>query len=246
MKILVVMSDNRPIQTDLENAEYNSLTAAINYNYCKINGYDFIYYQPYYKEIDLSSPYNCVHFHTGNVRSTSWSKLLSVYLTMDMGYDYIVYIDTDAILKTMNYKIEDFIQKYDNDFIFFDDSPNLRLNISNTACAGFFIVKVSERTKSNIKEWYNNTTYPQFDVTPFYEQTILNFCLSEKINMTIVPEIHFEEEPGQLVRHMHSGIMGLRWDYFIQYMKSHNIELSINSNINVISFDVTQLSNLFI
>uniref|UniRef100_A0A6C0IJ54 Uncharacterized protein n=1 Tax=viral metagenome TaxID=1070528 RepID=A0A6C0IJ54_9ZZZZ len=34
MKILVFMSDNRPITSDLYNSEYNSLVAVINYEYC--------------------------------------------------------------------------------------------------------------------------------------------------------------------------------------------------------------------
>lgn len=245
MKILVLMSDNRPIQTHLEDAKYNSLTAAINYNYCNINTYDFIYYQPYYKQIDLSSPYNCINFHTGKFRVATWSKLLSVYLAMNMNYDYIVYIDTDAIFKTINYKIEHFIEKYDNDFIFLDNSPNLRLGPDNSPCAGFFIVRISDQTKNNIKEWYN-INYYNFDITPFYEQTVLAHCLLNKLNMTIVPEIHFEEESGQFIRHMHSGVSGLRWDYFIEHMKTHNINLSINSNINIIQFDTAQLSNLFV
>ena len=34
------MSDNRPLSTDIITATYNSLVAAINYEYCKKYGYD--------------------------------------------------------------------------------------------------------------------------------------------------------------------------------------------------------------
>ena len=47
MHILVFMSDNRKLDKNIRSAEYNSLAAAINYEYCKKYNYDFIYYRPY-------------------------------------------------------------------------------------------------------------------------------------------------------------------------------------------------------
>lgn len=54
-RILVIMSDDRPLSTTLNDSNYNSLSVRINHNYCMVNGYEFIYYQPYYKEVDLTT-----------------------------------------------------------------------------------------------------------------------------------------------------------------------------------------------
>ena len=51
-RILVFMSDNRKLHGSLAGADYNSLVAAINYEYCKKHGYDFIYYRPYLNNKD--------------------------------------------------------------------------------------------------------------------------------------------------------------------------------------------------
>ena len=45
-RTLVLMSDNRPLQTNRSAADYHSLAAFINAIYCRRQGYDFLYFQP--------------------------------------------------------------------------------------------------------------------------------------------------------------------------------------------------------
>lgn len=238
MKILVFSSDNRPLSSNIKEAKYNSLSVLINNDYSKLNNYDFVYFQPYYKKINLSVDTNCLNPHTKKQRHSSWSKLLSTLKAMEMGYDYVVYIDSDAVLRTNNYKLETFIEKYgkEKDFIFLDNSPNLKEKIENSANAGFFVVKVNSTSKQNIKDWYD-TNLPNYDTNPFWEQCALWWNMINKIKASIVPEMHFEEEEGQLVRHLHSGLMGQRFVYFSDIIKQRSLNIQDILKIKTISYN---------
>ena len=84
MKICVFMSDNRKLSTDRETADYNSLSAVINYEYCKKHNYDFIYYRPYlYNENEITLN-NCIDPNTKLFRHPSWSKILSTKLAFKL------------------------------------------------------------------------------------------------------------------------------------------------------------------
>jgi hypothetical protein len=241
-KILIIMSDNRSLTTFLEDANYNSLSVRINHNYSIINGYDFIYYQPYYKKIDLTTNTNCFDFKNNQMRHSAWSKLLSTIKAIDLGeHDYIVYIDTDAIFRTLDYKIETIIEKYigNNDFIFFDNSSNLlTIGPENCPCSGFYILKVNEKSREDIVNWYN-VNMPDFNIVPFWEQMGLWWEMIKKMNATIAPEPHFDEVHGQFVRHLHSGIMGLRMPYFTNLIKEYGLDLKDNLKINHIKYDTS-------
>ena len=245
MRILVFASDNRPLSSSMEEAQYNSLSVLINSNYCQANNYDFIYFQPYYKQVDLSVNTNCTNPHTGSPRHSSWSKLLSTLKAMEMGYDYVVYIDSDAVLRTNSYKLETFIEKYgeDKDFIFLDNSPNLKVKVENSANAGFFIVKVNSSAKKSVQDWYN-INLPRFDVTPFWEQYALWWHMIDKMKVRIVPEEHFHEEEDQLVRHMHSGLSGQRLGYFTDIIKDRSLHIENNSKVPVNAFNTEELTCL--
>ena len=239
-KIAVIMSDNRDLEIDLEKAAYNSLSTCINYNYCKLHGYDFFYYQPYYKEINPNT-FNCVDPKTKEPRHPSWSKLLSVSKLLNSDYKYIVYIDTDAVFRTLDYKIETFILKYlkDNDFIFLDNSSNLDvIGPEGDACAGFFVIKNNGATKKIIDDWYN-LDLPQFNTTPFFEQHGLWWRIIKQMKASIVPEPHFHEKSGQLIRHMHSGLQGDRVLYFINLLNERKLNLNTNTNVNWVQFDTS-------
>ena len=141
MKILVFMSDNRPLDKTMEKADYPSLAASINSHYCKQYGYDFFYYQPYLykkasrkrktiKTIKLERTvisvdnqlYNCVDPNTKEKRHAAWSKILSAQKALRLSYDYVVYIDSDCIFKK-DKTIEDFIKPYHQDILFLNNKP---------------------------------------------------------------------------------------------------------------------------
>jgi hypothetical protein len=237
------MSDNRGLSSSLDDVQYNSLSTLINYNYCKINGYDFIYYQPYYKELNLTSIYNCVDPNSGELRHPSWSKLLSVIKSIDLGFEYIVYIDSDAIFRTLDYTIEKFINKHlgKNDFIFLDNSPNPDVHIEKSVCCGFFILKNNETTKKNIIDWYkSNLSF--FNKHQFYEQSALWSSHLDKMRISVATEYHFHEDPGQFIRHLHSGIMGYRLPYFNNVIKEQDLNLIDILKVKWIQYDTSEIT----
>jgi hypothetical protein len=145
------MSDNRNLDRLFIKANYNSLVASINYEYCKKHNYNFLYYKPYLVNKDEIKLFNCKNPITNNLRYAAWSKLLSTTLALQMDYDYVVYIDSDCIFKDFNHSIENFIQSYSNkDIIFFNNKPWG----DNMPCSGFYICKVNEYTKKFILLFY--------------------------------------------------------------------------------------------
>jgi hypothetical protein len=238
LRILVFMTDNRKIEGPFETATYNSLTAAINYEYCKQNNYDFIYYRTYLANKNSKDLYNCVDPNTKELRHASWSKLLTTKAVLEMDYDYVVYIDTDCIFKGVhiNKTIEDYIEPYkDKDVIFLDSQPWY----CNLPCAGFYICKVNTNTKMFINEWYN-TNFPENNTGHFWEQSSL-WNIYTKYNIAIVDEMMFFEEHGQMLRHINSGTHTThRIPYFQYFIISHEIDFETNlKKIKYIDFDTS-------
>ena len=109
-KILIIMSDNRGLSNTLNNSNYNSLTASINYSYAKKMGYDFLYIRP---GLNDEYPTNNCFSPKNELRHSSWSKLLTSIKIIDEypQYDYVVYIDSDCIFYDNNLSILDYISK---------------------------------------------------------------------------------------------------------------------------------------
>lgn len=242
MKILILMSDSRSITTDIDKIQYNSLAALINYNYALHHGYDFIYLQPYNEVINEDNRLVCKDLK-GNLRDASWAKLLSVYKYMNKGYDYIVYTDSDAILKNKNIKVESFIERYNSDFVFFDNSPDILKGILQKGpCAGFFITKVTTENKQLIANWYNIID-PSYNQTYFWEQGVL-WGYKPLPNTINVPEPHFEEYEGQFMRHVCSAEAGIRYSYFKDIIDKENYNLNDIINIPFISYNTNTITTI--
>jgi hypothetical protein len=230
---MVFMSDNRKIEPNFTIAEYNSLAASINYEYCKKHKYDFLYYRPY---LDNKYEYpllNCKNFTTGKLRHASWSKLLSTLLALELDYDYVVYTDSDCIFKDVNQSLDVFIKPHrDKDVIFLNNKPWG----DKVPCAGFYICKVTETTKQFIHDWFN-TDIPKNNTSHPWEQDSL-WEIFKKYNMGIVDSWMFREDKTQLLRHVGGNESYNRIPYFTSFIKSTNIDYKKNiTEIRMISFD---------
>ena len=234
MRILVFMSDNRNITPDMPAADYNSLTAAINYEYCKKHNYDFIYYRPYFKNEHVISIYNCIDVNTKEPRDAAWSKLLSTILALELNYDYVVYIDSDCIFRNFDMTIEDFIAPHTDKLLIFlnnkpwgDDKP----------CSGFYVCNVCDASKDIIRNWYN-MNLPEKNKNRAWEQDAL-WCMYEGLNISIVDMWMFEEEEGQFLRHITGyNQKHIRMPYFFDIISKFNIDYNKNiQDTHVISFD---------
>ena len=223
MRILIFMSDNRNIDSDIDKADYNSLAAVINYEYCKKHSYDFVYYRPYLDDEHSTALHNCIDPNTNTPRHASWAKLLVTQSVLDLAYDYVIYIDTDCIFKNFNQSIEDFIQPYvDNDIIFLNSKPWGDL----LPCAGFYVCKVCPATKAFLKDWYN-FNIPTKNTEHAWEQDAL-WDIYKKYNIGIVDSWMFREEEGQFLRHVCSVEKEARIPYFKNFIQVNNIHYSIH------------------
>ncbi len=229
------MSDNRHLSTTYATADYNSLAAAINYEYCKKYNYDFLYYRPYLMHKDQHSILNCKNPVTRRLRHASWAKLLSTLHVAQEKYDYIVYIDSDCIFKDFEKSIEEFIGPYaKNDIVFLNSKPWG----DHLPCAGFYICKVNDYTKQFLRDWYN-VNIPDKDVHHAWEQDAL-WGIFNRYNIGIVDSWMFREEEGQFLRHVPHCEAANRMPYFSSFIQLHNINYTKNiSEINVVEFDTT-------
>jgi hypothetical protein len=210
-KTLVLMSDNRKLLSNLQDVDYNSLTAVINFNYAKKNKYDFLYLNPI---LDGQLFYNCVS-PTNNLRHPSWSKILSVLKIIKeyQQYEQIIYIDSDCIFKNQKMTIKEYLESIknveknnldlNNDIYFMNNQPwNYDL-----PCAGFFIVKNNEKTNHFFNLWFNDDTNNLFDIKHPWEQITLQFSLfknKEQLKIELIDDWMFREKENQFIRHIGS------------------------------------------
>jgi len=262
MKILVFMSDNRPIDSNIHTANYNSLVAYINKAYCNKHGYDFVYIQPYYKNPELLTLDVCKDSN-GKFRHASWAKLLATqHCYNTMSYDYVVYIDSDCIFKNFDISLESVITNpiyKDINIIYASNLPWHQL-----PCAGFFIMKVNNETKKFIESWYNYnlplyesiewkntvamaTKYCAYDWKPdtHWEQDAL-WCMianSTVPSFKYIDENSFQENDTQFLRHICHVDLHNRYSYFKQLTEKlvsiHGSYESIISTIHTINLDTS-------
>jgi hypothetical protein len=263
MRILVFMSDNRKLNKDPETTQYHSLVAYINKAYCNVHGYDFLYIRPYYKYPEENNLYVC-RDRIGNLRHVSWAKLLVAQHCNTLGYDYIVYIDSDCIFKNFNISLESIINDTAHHGVNIIYASNLPWH--KLPCAGFFIVKVNDETKRFIENWYNYTLpvydsvkwkntiqmsnkYCSYNWVPdkHWEQDAL-WCMianNEMIPYSYINENTFEENTTQFLRHICHVFSNQRQPYFQKIVDTllpkHGSFESIIETIHTIELDTSTM-----
>ena len=240
MRILVFMSDNRQLNTNLSTSNYNSLSACINKEYCKLHGYDFIYYQPYQEGPAENSLYNCKNPITGAPRHASWSKILASLLVMrKTDYNYFVYIDSDCIFRNFSIKLETVIEANSSaDILFMNNRPWNH----DKLCAGFYILKNVPAAKNFLKDCYMFNS-PYFDKGHHWEQEAFRKVIEQgRYSYSLIDTVWFEELPGQQLRHVASHQVEIRIPYFTKIINDSKMNYSeIISSIEFISFPTDNL-----
>lgn len=246
MRILVFMSDNRTLEKEMVNANYNSLVAAINSDYCKKHNYDFVYYRPYLDNKEIITLHNCIDPHTKTLRHAAWAKLLITQFALELNYDYVVYIDSDCIFKDFNQKLEPLIHSFsDKDVIFFNNKPWG----DHIPCAGFYIAKVCDYSKHFFMDWYN-VNVPRYNKNHAWEQDAL-WTIYRNYNTVVVDTWMFREREGQFLRHVgccdEDPSPNHRVNYFTKFINANNINyeatineikcVDYNTNKDVIIFE---------
>ena len=262
-RTLVLMSDNRPLQTNRSAADYHSLAAFINAIYCRRQGYDFLYFQPrlgfwhdlkrnakeprllwrsaratiakikplrllwhsikqktWVPSVSNTKYWNqeacCYNYTLDQYRAASWGKLVSLKYALTLGYDYLVYIDSDCVFVDHSTSIENFIERtpvqVGNPFPkscigFLKNTPYE----DDLPCAGFIVVKNCAASLSFLKEWWDFPNESKNFDHP-YEQSSLHGLFRDNMEQLCVwDSIFFLEKEGQFLRHI--NIPELRQPY---------------------------------
>lgn len=238
------MSDNRLLSNNLDKADYHSLAAAINYEYCKDHNYDFFYFRPFLNDKNTIVLNNCIDPKTDLPRHSAWSKLLSTSLALDLNYDYVIYIDSDCIFKDFNQTLETFIKPYiNNDVIFLNNKPWGKTK----PCSGFFICKVCPNTIQFLNDWYN-FDFGKKENPCRWEQGALWFLYKvKKYNIIIVDNWMFREVPEQFLRHIGTHEKENRIPYFKKFIKVNKIDYLNNIlKIKCIDYNTNNECNQYV
>lgn len=243
---LILMSDNRSLNQNLNNSDYNTLSTIINYEYAIKHNYSFLYLTPKlygnYEYLNCLSP-------SGEKRHPSWSKLLSIIKIMEehKKYELILYLDSDCIFNNFEIKIDDYLKNsktINNIFLNLESDIFFMNNLpwnDDLPCAGFFIIKNNIKSLMFLKEWFNmendithNTIHP-------WEQTSLQNDLFVKYNnIEIINDWMFREYPNQYLRHIGSEESQNRIPFFLKKIN----DLGLYDNFNIVINNIIKNHNI--
>jgi len=222
VRVMVVMADNRPITSDPNNVL--NLAVYLNYQYTRLHpGDDFRYVQ--FHNANTATTKNtpaCYNALLKEPRAAPWCKLQAVYhiLQNESDYQWIFFIDSDAIFTNYVVSITDFLNavqtKTDGcsaqtflvkssscSILFFIDAPYF--DKQNT---GQWIAKNNNLTRDYIRRWWGYSM-PGRNFEHAYEQDAMYGMLanmaqrSETIGTILEPSMHHVSDM-QLTHHMTS------------------------------------------
>ena len=221
--VCVVMGDDRPVLAgQAARSSYPSLAYEINRRFCERHGFHFRY-----EHYQLQArPWGKLAAYCASARqhrASSWVKILAVLRALDMGYQRIVWIDSDCIFYRHEADWSDF-------FSFFAD-PKVQLASwvdrpfnPDQLCAGFFAVRNSTEVRSMLREIWRcrsgtSTTHP-------YEQAEFVRYLKARPAFwhRLVDEPMFKlESPKQRLLHIASHDRPLTVPLFLRWFEEREI-----------------------
>lgn len=159
MRILIAMSYDK-------NAEdYGKLTSDINKKYAQKWGYHFT------EEKDIS------YLLTNTFTHITWNKIRLLQILLHeyaKDFDYIFYIDADAVFFNHDIPLESIIQKYpDYNIVLCDDRP-MGGRLVNT---GTILIKNTDWSRKFFNYWWNYGSKSKWKNIPTHEQDFLNDLL---------------------------------------------------------------------
>ena len=128
------------LQFYTSNINYGVYSEMINQKYCEDKGYTYVCEKNTER---ITSICDKRSFHWGKV------KLVQELLDTDK-FDYVLFLDADAIISDFNQNIEDFIDS-DYDMVFAED-----VGYHSSMNTGVFLVKNSEWSKNFLKTWWES------------------------------------------------------------------------------------------
>ena len=126
------------LQFSTTNVPYLPYTEAINKKYCELSGYDYIIEKNDEKISKLIED-----------RAYTWGKPKIILENLE-NYDYVLFMDIDAIVCNFSIRIEEFIDEQYEIIAAEDNSNHSLMN------AGILLIKNSEWSKNFMNEWWES------------------------------------------------------------------------------------------
>lgn len=223
-KVCVVMGDDRPVVGGSSAfSSYPSLAYEINRLFCEKMGWDFRYeqYQLPRRWWGTLPPFSSAAHQS---RAASWVKLLAVERALDLGYELVVWIDSDCIFYHHEADWSGLLGQFnrpDVSFLSWVDRPFF----TDQFCAGFFVVRSCDRIRHLIQTTWNRPS--RYSLKHVYEQSELNAALKAwpRSQYVLVDEPMFAlEEPTQKLLHVASFDHQLRVPSFLKWFADRGLQ----------------------
>jgi hypothetical protein len=192
-KVCVVMGDDRPVREGAQTAtSYPSLAYEINRRFCASKNWDFRY-ECYGLPSRPWGSWSAYSRSARQHRAASWVKIFAVLRALELGYEFVIWIDSDCIFYNHSADWSDVMESFDRpelQFLSWVDRPFYH----DQFCAGFFIVRSSEAIQRLLCElWTQPSDYSWKHV---YEQSELNSRIKcwSPAEYTIIDEPMFRLE----------------------------------------------------
>ena len=230
-KIAIITSDNRDLKFNNKKNTYVELSALINLNYAIKNRCDFFFFKiiddfnnKYLEKKEALTSYSTL---ARSCKTASWVKLLTIYSTLSLKYEYIIYLDSDCIFNNQKITLNQIIRLLKKkQMLFYSDKP-WNMNLPN---CGFILIRNSYFNKNFIKKWWKTFSFK--NLTHPYEQFWLQrFWLNNqefvKKKFLLLPdEICRLKDKKQFIFHMTSDFAKNRDYFFNNYMHINKLNIS--------------------
>ncbi len=199
--------------------DYASIASKINKIYCMKYGYSMCIENNADKLIDDKR----IHITWNKIR------LLEILLHEYPEYEWIFYIDSDAIFNNHNIRLENIIDKYKNYNLIMGSDKPMGGKLINT---GTILVKNCDWSKKFFTQWYNNGIKSIWKNKFPHEQEYfaeiwnnLSFNLNKNVYITETQEINsiypYESNPKDIfILHLMSTSKEFRIKKFLQLFKN--------------------------
>jgi len=183
-------------------------TLFLNRKYAEKHGYDFIL---------ISEPYDSAVTH-------AWQKIPAMIDLLDKGYDFVMYIDTDAVFNKHNITIESIIAKYPGDILICSDETNSAGRYKTNG--GAVIAKNTEKARYLLREWwdlrdkYKEFAFEQWAISDIYENKVPDI---DNSMISVAPDTEFNST-YQDILHYTNDLNQSPPDIFVLHFMSMNDE----------------------
>jgi hypothetical protein len=181
----------------------------LNRKYAEKHGYEFFL---------ISQPYDDTVTH-------AWQKIPAMKEILNKNFDFVMYIDTDAIFNKHDITIESIIEKYNGDILICSDESNSGgLYKTN---GGTVIAKNTDKSLYLLDKWwdlrhrYKDFAFEQWAISDIYQKKIHDIDSSM---IVVAPENEFNSVFGDVLNYSNNIETSSPPDIFVLHFMSMDDE----------------------